>query len=562
MADAAGGPGRTEPPAPLDDADDSTHGAVDQQVLEGEEDRKRIVALKALLSSYAISTLVLLIQFEGAKQYRFLVLLCVANALFAGALLTVARRRRYPDLVSAGIGVSGAAFALAGCVYFGVNSAAVVGLPVLVYYFGMVDSALRRRVVVSFVLAGYALVVLLTVIQVIPARGLAGQARPDATLVFDATTMSVIVLQIVALTYWLARKSRRSTLLAMAALEQARAKIRQRDALLNEANANLDRVIAGARSGRYTGQKIGHFDVGDVIGRGAIGEVYAAEHRETKQAVAVKVLHSHLQHESGHLQRFFREVEVTGSLLSRHIPRTIESGLTPDGGPYLAMELLSGSDLATELRHKKRLPLDEIDGLVAEVASALGVAHAAGVVHRDVKPQNLFRTRSHGATWKVLDFGVSKLLAGSGTLTGGAAVGTPAYMAPEQVAGGNVDARADLFALAAVIYRALTGRPAFSGPSELATMMRVSTMQPNRPGELANVHEHVDAFFAVALAKDPERRIPSAVAFSAAWGRARRGQLEPELLAVAERILALQPWGSELQVDEPTTVLAAPTQSR
>jgi eukaryotic-like serine/threonine-protein kinase len=541
-----------------EEAGESTHGTIDASVLEKEEHRRRIGALKALLASYSISTVVLLATFDGQPGYGALIALCVGNALLAALLLFIARKRRYPDVVSTGVGVSGAALALAGCAYFGVNSASVVGLPVLIYYFGLGDSALRRRVVLGVVLVGYACIVLFTLAGWIPERGLTQQPDPHRQLI-GSGFMALIALQIMALTYWLARKSRRSTLLAMTALEQARLRIRQRDALLQEANADLNRVMAGARLGRYSGGRIGAFEVGDVIGRGAIGEVYEARHVDDQRAVAIKVLHPHLQDDRGHVKRFLREAEITGSLDSPHIPRTFESGVAGDGAPFLAMELLAGSDLASELRRKKRLALPEVDQLVEQVASALTVAHAAGVVHRDIKPQNLFRTDANPPLWKILDFGVSKLTTGSGTLTGGAAVGTPAYMAPEQVAGGRVDARADVFAFAAVAYRALTGRPAFSGPSELVTMLRVTQLQPARPAELVDVHPDVDLLFALGFAKNPELRVPSAAEFAESWKAARQGRLDSRLRESARRILSTHPWGEELEPDEMTTVLARET---
>jgi tRNA A-37 threonylcarbamoyl transferase component Bud32 len=546
----------------LDDDEEaySTQGTVDAQVLGREEHRRRVGALVSLFTSYCITSTVLVLLARASSLYWPLALLTIVNAALAGVLLVIARKRLYPDLVSAGIGVSAAFVALAGGVYFGVASGTVVGLPVLVYYFGGVDSAVRRRVVLTFILVGYLVVTACMLVGWIPPRGLSPSQPNDRLEYIGAAAMALIVVQILVLTHWLARKSRRSTLLAMAALEQARQRIRQRDALLQEANANLDRALGGGgRAGRYTGRAIGSFDVGDVIGRGAIGEVYEARDAKTKQAVAIKVLHPHLQTETGHIQRFFREVQITSSLRSAHIPRIIESGSTPDGGPYLAMELLRGTDLATELRHRRRLPLAEVDDLVAQLAGALQEAHESGVVHRDIKPQNLFRVDAPAPIWKILDFGVSKLAAFGGTLTGGAAVGTPAYMAPEQVAGENVDARVDVFALTAVVYRAVTGRPAFSGPSDLVTMLRVTRWQPWRPGELGGVGPDVDAFFALGFAKDPERRLKSAAQLATAWSGARRGELDAELRAAAERLVTEYPWGTELEPEPATRAMTGAT---
>lgn len=531
----------------------ATQGGVDAKVLEREEHRRRIGALTALLSGYAVTTLILAALSVEQRIYVPLTVVCGANALLAGVLLFVAKKQQYPDLVSAGAGISAVILGLMGCAYFGVSSGSVVIFPVLVYYFGTSDSAVRRRLVFGSMLAGYGATTLLTLLGTIPPLGiveLAGvQLGPT-----QVSLCSLIVLQILLGTYWLARKSRRSTLLAMSALEHARRRIRERDALLHEANADLELAMAGPRRGRYTGQQLGPFDVGEIIGRGGIAEVYEAHYRDREQAVALKVLHPHLLVESEHIERFMREVQITSALSSPNLPATLESGTTPDGSPYLAMERLNGTDLATDLRQRRRLPPRELDALVQQVAAGLSVAHAAGVIHRDIKPQNLFRTTTPPGRWTILDFGVSRLVTDPGTLTGGAAIGTPAYMAPEQVAGGEVDARTDVFALASVVYRALTGRPAFSGPSQLATMMRVAEHQPARPGEIVATDKDVELLLAVALAKNPAQRIESAAAFAEAWKTARAGRLDARLRSTAERILAEHPWGSELEGDGKTTV--------
>jgi serine/threonine-protein kinase len=184
--------------------------------------------------------------------------------------------------------------------------------------------------------------------------------------------------------------------------------------------------------------------------------------------------------------------------------------------------------------------------LVTQVSNALNAAQDAGIVHRDLKPQNLFRSEAEGhSVWKVLDFGVSKVGSASSTLTQGAAVGTPSYMAPEQAQGRDVDHRADLFALGVITYRALTGRPPFTGPDGPATMYNVVHVQPARPGELVDLPEDVDLFLALALAKDRSRRVPSANTYAAALRDAARGELDERLRRDARELLAEQPWGTE-----------------
>jgi len=160
--------------------------------------------------------------------------------------------------------------------------------------------------------------------------------------------------------------------------------------------------------------------------------------------------------------------------------------------------------------------------MLDHVARGLEVARGAGVVHRDLKPHNLFFHA--GTTWKILDFGVSKLIGSEGTLTGNGIVGTPQYMAPEQAAGGEISHRSDVYALGAIAYRCLTGRALFSGRDITELVYQVVHARPIRPGALGRVPSSVEDVLAIALAKDPRRRFPSAQAFAHAFMLARRGR--------------------------------------
>jgi serine/threonine protein kinase len=188
--------------------------------------------------------------------------------------------------------------------------------------------------------------------------------------------------------------------------------------------------------------------------------------------------------------------------------------------------------------------------LVEEVACGLEAAHAAGIVHRDLKPQNLFlheRPFPEAPVWKVLDFGVGKLLESGGTLTEGALVGTPGYMAPEQVQFGAADARTDVFALGAVAYRALTGQPAFGG-HEVQRLFDAVSKQPVAPGQvLPGLPADVDRVLALALAKKPSDRPASASELAGAFGAAAQERLPAALRARADAILRARPWGSARQ---------------
>ncbi len=145
----------------------------------------------------------------------------------------------------------------------------------------------------------------------------------------------------------------------------------------------------------------------------------------------------------------------------------------------------------------------------------------------------------------ILDFGISAIESGGETLTRGAPIGTPSYMAPEQARGQKVDHRADIFALGAIIYRALTGRPAFTGADDMHTMYNVAHVMPIRPGALLDFPEDVDLALALALAKRRGDRFDSATEFATALGDAMRSDLAPAYRAAAQRVLANLPWGSE-----------------
>ena len=530
----------------------STLSARDGQVLEEDKNRTRVAALKGMLVTYAVVAIALGATYTESLAYAVVLGAVGFNAVLAAVLLVVARRGGYGAEVSTGSGLSIVMLALIFVMFLGVDSIAVAGMPVLIYYFGLGDSVPRRRIVFGTAFAGYLALLALSVGTSLPLDGVSAETAGGGRTPQNTAIRGAIFLVLLAMTYWFAAKSRRSTLAAIAALARARRRIRQRDALLEEAHADLDRAVERALAGRWSGREIGAFRVGNVIGRGAIGEVYEATDSTTGSAAAIKVLHEHLKDEAEHVDRFLREVDIVRQLESPHIPAMRGAGRASDGTPYLAMERLRGIDLATDLRRRTKLPVDEVSALVDQAGLALHAAHEAGVVHRDVKPQNLFRTSGPEGVWMVLDFGVSKLLTSAGTLTQGAAVGTPAYMAPEQARAQDVDARADVFSLAAVVYRALTGRPAFSGPSDVALLLRVAEHQPICPSDLVSVDADLDLLLAIGLAKNPADRFATVDDFAGAWHDALRGALDETHRTSARRILAEHPWEAEEDDRAPT----------
>ena len=265
-----------------------------------------------------------------------------------------------------------------------------------------------------------------------------------------------------------------------------------------------------------------------------------------RREAAVKLLHPGTLAEPIHVQRFLREAEIASRLDCPHVVRVLEVGTTASEIPFLAMERLRGSDLAAQLRRQRRLVLPATKVLVDQVAIGLEAARVAGIVHRDLKPHNVFFAEDGGLRrWKILDFGVSKA-GGSGTLTQGHVVGTPAYMAPEQARGADVDHRADVYSLAAIIFRAITGHPVFSGKDVPSTLYDVVYRVPTRPSALAEGSPDVDRVLALGLAKDPRERFGFALELARWFSAAVVQGLDPDQRRRADDLIARYPWGASL----------------
>jgi serine/threonine-protein kinase len=226
----------------------------------------------------------------------------------------------------------------------------------------------------------------------------------------------------------------------------------------------------------------GSYEVLRVIGEGGMGRVYEARHtRLHTKRFAVKLLHHELARQPEVVTRFQREAEAASALTHPNVVGVYDVNTSADGRPYIVAELLEGEELGNYLERVGKLQVVEAVHIVRQVCRALGAAHAHGIVHRDVKPENVFLA-SPNAVVKVLDFGISKVAEFSDGLTKtGTVMGTPDYMAPEQARGDRVDARADIYAVGAILYRALTGRKPFDGLDPMAILTAVLTEEPERP---------------------------------------------------------------------------------
>jgi tRNA A-37 threonylcarbamoyl transferase component Bud32 len=266
------------------------------------------------------------------------------------------------------------------------------------------------------------------------------------------------------------------------------------------------------------------------VGAGAMGQVYEATHARLAGRYAIKVMQPQIAAHPAALERFRREAQITSSLRHPNIVHIMDFNQLPDGSPYLVMEFLEGLDLHGHLLRMGPLPLDEVVVLVGQIASALEAAHGRGVVHRDLKPQNVCLVPLPGqsrSVVKVVDFGMSKIGAAAGALTGERAlIGTAAYMSPEQAIGqiDEIDHRTDQFALGVMAYQMLSGRHAFTGDSEPALLYQIVHTQP---APLTLVHPATPSRSAAlaavvgrALEKDKNKRFASILEFALAFENA------------------------------------------
>jgi serine/threonine-protein kinase len=274
------------------------------------------------------------------------------------------------------------------------------------------------------------------------------------------------------------------------------------------------------------------------LGHGGMAVVDLAHDRELDRPVALKRLAENLARDTEIRARFLREAQLAARLSHPHVVRVYDVG-EDEGRPFIAMEYVDGESLAAVVARRGGLPPEEAAQLAIQACSALAAAHAAGLVHRDVKPQNLLLCRD--GTLKLTDFGIAVGLEGTRLTTDGTVLGTAAYLAPEQARGDQVTAAADLYGLGAVLFELLTGRPPRTGFGDDAAIPDVRTLRPDVPAELA-------AIVASCLAADPGLRPGSAAELAHSLAAAFPGiETQPLPQAPPERA---------------TQILAAPDRSR
>jgi serine/threonine-protein kinase len=511
----------------------------------------------------------LLAQLGYTGHPKLRIAMAAAQAILGAVATWVWWRARNPARWSRIVfRVFGLACALACLVFIqflGVFSPCTVVIVLGLSFFGHGDDTRVVMPVAVFVSLTYAAMALLVTFGITPDLGVfaAKDVPRVARIAMLGMVTGTMLMQL-----WQARLGRHATLEAIARSNEAVRLASTREAQLEEAKDNLDAALraAAGKSGRYTGSLAGRFRLEHIVGRGAMGEVYSARIEPSgdhgsgsartpqktsadsalyapspSDRAAVKLLHIGKLEEPELVSRFLREAEVARRVRGPNLVDVLEVGNAQDGSPFIAMELLQGSDLATLLRDRPSLGLAEVVTLVDDVARGLEVLHGAGVVHRDLKPANLFLSQGPPPSWKILDYGVSKLR--ESTMTEDQVVGTPGYMSPEQAQGGKVDGRSDIFALGAVAYRTITGRRPFTGTGTPQLLYQVVYVQPVRPREIAAmIPRDVELVLAIALAKRPEARFPTAAAFATALRQGAQNALDTKMRAHAEKIVRAAPW--------------------
>jgi hypothetical protein len=263
-------------------------------------------------------------------------------------------------------------------------------------------------------------------------------------------------------------------------------------------------------------QQFGRYEVVAELGRGAMGVVYKARDPQIDRMVAVKTVSlwgQEADEEKEFLLRFMHEAKAAGRLHHPGIVAIFDAGENPKNHhPYIVLEYVAGEALNRILSREKKLPLAKALQLTEEVADALDYAHAQGVVHRDIKPGNILVTEDGHA--KIADFGIAKLNLAHFTVPG-RLLGTPAYMAPEQLSGEAADGRSDLFSLGVILYAMVTGHSPFQGDSATTVSFKVANREPVAASALdLTLPRELDEVIALAMAKDPQQRYQSGAEFA------------------------------------------------
>jgi serine/threonine-protein kinase len=261
----------------------------------------------------------------------------------------------------------------------------------------------------------------------------------------------------------------------------------------------------------------GKYRIDEIHGRGGMGAVYRATDIDLDRPLALKVLHPQLLTDETAVRRFRQEARSAARLRHPNAVTVYGFGQLPTGAAYIAMEFVEGTTLREELKRRGRLPLDEAAHILGQVADAVHAAHLAGLIHRDLKPDNIMlEQRPGGIAAKVLDFGIAKAVTSSGDTerltVPHSIIGTPVYMSPEQARGEALDPRSDIYSLGVVVFEMLTGRVPFTADTPVGLALKHVTDAPPSPRSIVpDIPVAIEEIILSALAKDPDDRPQTAL---------------------------------------------------
>lgn len=285
------------------------------------------------------------------------------------------------------------------------------------------------------------------------------------------------------------------------------------------------------------------------LGEGGMGSVYLAEHTTINKRLAIKVLSPEFSHKQDLVDRFLQEARAASMIDQENVVEITDFGSTPNGSVFFVMEFLNGEDLSDTIKTNGPLPWARVKPIMLQIVEALKSAHEAGIIHRDMKPENCFRIKrgSNQDFIKVLDFGIAKVTSDEGegknlTRTG-MIFGTPEYMSPEQAKGEKVDHRVDVYALGVILYELLTGKVPFTADTFMGILTKHMFEPPAAPSTVvphANIPEDVEAIILKALQKDREYRFQDMTDMGAAIEKVGTGSAA---VSVIEEVVALPAGG-------------------
>jgi serine/threonine protein kinase len=271
-----------------------------------------------------------------------------------------------------------------------------------------------------------------------------------------------------------------------------------------------------------SGKKLGNYQIIERIGRGGMAEVYKGYHPKLDRVVAIKILHGFLAEGEDFLARFEREAKAVASLRHQNIVQIHDFDLQDDHY-YMVMEFIDGETLNDKLRKLSKtgskMPLDEVESIIKQVAAALEYAHKRGIIHRDIKPSNILIDK-HGQVY-LTDFGIARIASTTQFTTTGALIGTPAYMSPEQCKGVDISHVSDLYSLGIILYEMLAGKVPYDSETPLSVLQKhITEPVPSLYEYRTDLPSSFERIISKSLAKEPEDRYQSAIDMSNALSRA------------------------------------------